>query len=205
MSEQQEVKLQESGAVPDTSRGSVTRARILDAARDLFAEKGYEKVSLREIAEVVGITKAALYYYFPTKESIFESLMKPFFEMHQVVFELLETPPNMESWAAALISFLDWILTQRKLFELVQSNQTSLHGLMHQSEYVEKHAAMHDRVNDALSDESVPLATRVRVAGAAMFVIGVVAFPVGGPFAQTPIEELRPIVVDAINDLLRPR
>jgi len=89
----------------------VTRARILDAARDMFAEKGYEKVSLREIAEVWH-HQGRLYYYFPTKESIFESLMKPFFEMHQVVFELLETPPNMESWRR-LISFLDWILTQR--------------------------------------------------------------------------------------------
>ena len=198
-------KSQEGGGAPESTRGSLTRARILDAASDLFTEKGYEKVSLREVAEVVGITKAALYYYFPTKEKMFEALVEPFFGMQQVVFELLETPPDGESWAAALTSFLDWILDHRKLFELVQSNQTTLHGLSHQIGHLEQHAAMHERVNEALSDESVPLATRVRVAGATMFVIGIVAFPAGGPFAKIPVEELRPVVLDAINDLLLPR
>ena len=198
-------KSQENAAAPESTRGSVTRARILDAACDLFTQKGYEKVSLREVAEVVGITKAALYYYFPTKEKMFEALVQPFFGMQQVVFELLATPPNRESWAAALTSFLDWILEQRKLFELVQSNPTSLHELMHQAGHLEQHAAMHDRVNDALSDESVPLATRLRIAGATMFVIGIVAFPAGGPFSKIPVEELRPVVLDAINDLLLPR
>ena len=77
--------------------------------------------------------------------------------------------------------------------------------LMHQPGHLEQHTAMHDRVNDALSDESVPLATRLRIAGATMFVIGVVAFPAGGPFAKIPVEELRPVVLDAINDLLLPR
>jgi AcrR family transcriptional regulator len=205
MSDEKTPKSPDSPAAPEHVRGNVTRARILDAARDLFTEKGYEKVSLREVAEVVGLTKAALYYYFPTKEKMFEALVEPFFGMQQVVYELLATPPNGESWAAALTSFLDWILEQRKLFELVQSNQTTFHELMHQVGHLEQHTAMHDRVNEALSDESVPLAARVRVAGATMFVIGIVAFPAGGPFSKIPVEELRPVVLDAINDLLLPR
>ena len=48
-----------------------TRERILDAALDLFIEQGYDKTSLREIAERVGVTKAALYYHFESKEEIF--------------------------------------------------------------------------------------------------------------------------------------
>ena len=204
MSDEEKPNSPDRPSAPRHARGSVTRARILEAACDLFTQKGYEKVSLREVAEVVGITKAALYYYFPTKEKMFEALVEPFFGMQQVVFELLETPPNGESWAAALTSFLDWILEQRKLFGLVQNNQTTLHELMHQIGHLEEHAAMHERVHEALSDESVPLAARVRLAGATMFVIGIVAFPAGGPFANIPVEELRPVVLDAINDLLLP-
>jgi len=62
-----------------------TRQRILDVALELFAEQGYEKTSLREIAERLGVTKAALYYHFKTKEeilvSLFESLTRPMEEL----------------------------------------------------------------------------------------------------------------------------
>src|SRR6478672_11472042 len=51
-----------------------TRAKIQAVAMELFAEQGYEKTSLREIAERLSVTKAALYYHFKTKEDIVVSL-----------------------------------------------------------------------------------------------------------------------------------
>jgi AcrR family transcriptional regulator len=54
-----------------------TRARILDAARALFAEQGYAGTSVRDLAEVLGITKAALYYHFPGKAEILLALVEP--------------------------------------------------------------------------------------------------------------------------------
>ena len=51
-----------------------TRERILDVALDLFIEQGYDKTSLREIAEPLGVTKAALYYHFAAKEDILLAL-----------------------------------------------------------------------------------------------------------------------------------
>jgi AcrR family transcriptional regulator len=53
-----------------------TRARIQDVALELFTEQGYEATSLREIAERLGVTKAALYYHFKTKEDIVVSLIE---------------------------------------------------------------------------------------------------------------------------------
>ncbi len=54
-------------------------------ALELFAEQGYEKTSLREIAERLDVTKAALYYHFKTKEeiivSLFQDLTKPIEEL----------------------------------------------------------------------------------------------------------------------------
>ena len=62
-----------------------TRQRIQDVALELFAEQGYEKTSLREIAEHLDVTKAALYYHFKTKEdiliSLFEDLTRPIDEL----------------------------------------------------------------------------------------------------------------------------
>lgn len=53
-----------------------TRERIRTVALELFAEHGYEKTSLREIAERLQVTKAALYYHFRTKEDIVNSLFE---------------------------------------------------------------------------------------------------------------------------------
>jgi AcrR family transcriptional regulator len=66
-------------------RRSDTRQRIIEVALELFADKGYEKTALREIAERLGITKAALYYHFASKEAlligIMESLVGQFDEL----------------------------------------------------------------------------------------------------------------------------
>lgn len=55
---------------------SDTRRRIQEIALDLFTERGYEATSLREIAEELGVTKAALYYHFKTKDDIVTSLLE---------------------------------------------------------------------------------------------------------------------------------
>ncbi|CAN3981384.1 TetR/AcrR family transcriptional regulator [Kitasatospora purpeofusca] len=54
---------------------SDTRARIVAIALELFSEQGYERTSLREIADRLGVTKAALYYHFKTKEDIVHGIV----------------------------------------------------------------------------------------------------------------------------------
>ena len=55
--------MHDAGSAPRTD----TRSRVQEVALELFAEQGYEKTSLREIAERLGVTKAALYYHFKSK------------------------------------------------------------------------------------------------------------------------------------------
>ena len=50
------------------------RKRILDSARALFVKRGYEAVTMREIARRIGYTTTALYYQFPDKESLLREL-----------------------------------------------------------------------------------------------------------------------------------
>lgn len=49
--------------------------QLLAIARALFARHGYDRTSLRDIAEEAKITKAALYYYFPNKDALFERIV----------------------------------------------------------------------------------------------------------------------------------
>ena len=65
-----------------------TRARVQTVALELFAEQGYEKTSLREIAERLGVTKAALYYHFKSKEDIVRSFTEDYrAELDEVIGE----------------------------------------------------------------------------------------------------------------------
>ena len=48
---------------------------ICDAAAALFAEKGFDNTSLQDVATAVGVTKAGLYHYFPTKHALFEAIV----------------------------------------------------------------------------------------------------------------------------------
>lgn len=50
-------------------------SQLLSIARHLFARKGYDATSLRDIAEAAQITKAALYYYFPNKDTLYERVV----------------------------------------------------------------------------------------------------------------------------------
>jgi len=62
-------------ARPKNADGQRTRQAILDAALDLFSEKGYFGTSLRDVATAVGVRESALYNYFPGKDALFEALL----------------------------------------------------------------------------------------------------------------------------------
>ena len=51
-----------------------TKERILDIALELFTDQGYERTSLRQIAERLGFSKAAIYYHFASKDDILMAL-----------------------------------------------------------------------------------------------------------------------------------
>ncbi|MCR9105560.1 MAG: TetR/AcrR family transcriptional regulator [Gammaproteobacteria bacterium] len=53
-----------------------TAERILDAAEDLFAEKGYSATSLGEVADRVGIRSPSLYNHFKNKEALYEAVLE---------------------------------------------------------------------------------------------------------------------------------
>jgi len=184
-----------------------TRERILDTALDLFIEQGYDKTSLREIAERVGVTKAALYYHFASKEQIFRTLVEPLLVLQTQAMELLEARPTLDDWSRGLTVLIEWALPQRKMFELLENNQSALQAVSQQlaqdSGYLDAHRAMHERVDAVLSDEATPLADRVRMAGAIGFLLGVFGLAAGRAFIDVPSEELKPVLVGALHDILR--
>src|SRR5216110_1790752 len=79
-----------AGATPRTD----TRSRVQKVALELFAEQGYEKTSLREIAERLGVTKAALYYHFKSKEDIVHSFTDDYFAEFDALLDSAKDQPR---------------------------------------------------------------------------------------------------------------
>ncbi|AXI87049.1 TetR family transcriptional regulator, partial [Streptomyces sp. ETH9427] len=61
---------------PPAAESAGTRDRILDAAREEFSARGYEKTSVRGIAKAAGVDSALVHHYFGTKERVFEAAVE---------------------------------------------------------------------------------------------------------------------------------
>jgi AcrR family transcriptional regulator len=106
---------------------SDTREKIRAVALELFAEQGYEKTSLREIAERLGVTKAALYYHFKSKEDIVASL---FHDVQQEVEKLIAwgdgQPRTLATRRELIRRYAAMTRDQFALIRFMQDNQTAI-------------------------------------------------------------------------------
>ncbi|MFB6634939.1 TetR family transcriptional regulator [Streptomyces sp. NPDC056362] len=72
--------------------GPDTRTRILEAARAQFAERGYDKTSVRGIAKAAGVDPALVHHYFGTKDEVFAAAVEVSFEPAAVLPAILGGP-----------------------------------------------------------------------------------------------------------------
>lgn len=89
------VGLGEATVQPSTARADRRRREILDAARTLVSQKGFRAARMDEVAAAIGVTKPAIYRYFPGKEQLIlalmeEDLVKP----GRLVSELIRAHPG---------------------------------------------------------------------------------------------------------------
>jgi AcrR family transcriptional regulator len=80
--------------VPTVDAAETTRGRIRAVAIELFTARGYDKTSLREIADRVGITKASLYYHYPSKQALLLAIVEPFLDDWTAVVDAAEQLPH---------------------------------------------------------------------------------------------------------------
>lgn len=71
---------EETQSIRKRKKGMETTARILEISADLFARKGYDNVSIHEIAGAVGIKESSIYNHFNSKASILNKLFELFAE-----------------------------------------------------------------------------------------------------------------------------
>ncbi|HEV3291135.1 MAG TPA: TetR/AcrR family transcriptional regulator [Streptosporangiaceae bacterium] len=149
-----------------------TRERIQAIALELFAEQGYDKTSLREIAEGLGVTKAALYYHFNSKEDIVRSFTEDYrAELDEVIAWGASQPPGPAARAAILARYADIVDRRLPVIRFMEQNQAALHSLMSDDASRKKlFRSQFMNLCDLLAPPGAPLADRIR---AAMAVVSV--------------------------------
>lgn len=64
-----------------------SRAAILSAARDVFAQKGYDGTSMREVADAAGVNNAMIYYHFKDKRELYRAVLLDSFSALENIWE----------------------------------------------------------------------------------------------------------------------
>jgi AcrR family transcriptional regulator len=178
-----------------------TRQRILDVALGLFTEQGYDGTSLRQIAEKLGVTKAALYYHFESKDDILLALHMRLHEFGKdALLRMGDRPVTLELWAELLDEMLDQMLAQRPIFLMHQRNEAAIEKL-HSKAHAAEHEDIQNRLRLVLGDLTLPLGDRVRMAAS----VGVVfssLFLSGEAFGGSSDRELGKLLRDVLHDVL---
>ncbi|WP_328359531.1 TetR/AcrR family transcriptional regulator [Streptomyces sp. NBC_00445] len=130
-----------------------TRQRIQDIALELFAEQGYEKTSLREIAERLDVTKAALYYHFKTKEEILVSLFEDLTKPIEDLIEWGKQQPHTLETKQEIVRRYGRILSEAApLFQFMQENQATVRELSIGEMFKNRMMGMRDIIIDPDAD-----------------------------------------------------
>ncbi len=149
----------------EPARGRETRARIQAVAVELFAEQGYDKTSLREIAERLDVTKAALYYHFKSKEDIVASLAEDYFGKIDSLIEWGRQQPRSDAVRAEILrQYLAIVAEGHQVFRMLQQNQAAVHSMASAKGRGELFRERLTSLVELLADPGAPLADRVRPA-----------------------------------------
>jgi AcrR family transcriptional regulator len=144
---------------------SDTRAKIQQVAVELFTEHGYEGTSLREIAERLDVTKAALYYHFKSKEDIVTSLVEDYYKQMDALIEWGRQQPKSAATRREILSrYVDIVVEGDKVFRMLHQNQAAVHTLSSAKTRGELFKERIEFLVDLLTEPGAGLPERVRAA-----------------------------------------
>lgn len=180
-----------------------TRSEILEAAKSVFAEVGYDKATIRAIAATAGVDPALIHHYFGNKEKLFAAsiaLPLPPGELIRVAFE--EAAPDQVGRRLAELFFSVWEQ---------QEARESVLGILRSAMGGEDRAvtAFRQFLTTAVLDHVAPLIdaddARLRALLMASQLVGVAMtrYVVGlEPIASTPVDEIIDLVAPRIQSYI---
>jgi AcrR family transcriptional regulator len=177
-----------------------TRTRIQQVALELFTLNGYEATSLREIAERLGVTKAALYYHFKTKDEIIDSVVQDRLTQIGELLGWAEGEPRTYDTRCAFLRRYSDLLHEHghhALMRFFERNQSSM--AQHKAGVAMRGCIA--KMLGVLSDADAPLAEQIR-GSLAIFALHSTWFTVRDPEATD--DQKREAALEVALGLIEP-
>jgi len=168
------------------------KARIQQVALELFAERGVQQTSLRDIADRLGVTKPALYYHFASREDLLNSLVQPLIDDFDAYVTAQEAAAPVGP-QDLLTSYFDLAHRNRWLIQILLRDLAVLTELKLASRMM----AWRARLTELLIGPTPTLDAKVR----AMVALGGLSDS-AVMFDDEPLEALRAAAVAAATDCL---
>lgn len=181
--------------------GSYTppQTRIIDAALVLFAERGISGTSLQMIADAIGVTKAAVYHQYNTKDEIVLTVAEVVLTGLEAALTRAEAERSRSRARAVLIAgMIDLAVEQRRMASVLQRDPVMLRFLDEHEPF--RHVMQ--RVNRLLMGDTADSRARVLAATLAAAIAGAVIHPL---VLDLDDESLRSHLVKQVRKLLPPR
>lgn len=177
-----------------TPRGQ-GRARLIDAATGLFAEQGVSATSLQAIADRLGVTKAAVYHQFASKDAIVLAVAEPIIERLRSIADRAEALDGRAGVDAVIAGLVDLVIDEQGIAAAVRLDPAMVHALDGHRPYREQI----DRIDALLLGPEPTTARRIAFgfAGGGIMTAGALA-----PFDAVPTEVLRTELIAAMTRAL---
>ena len=161
------------------ARKEATQARILRAAMDLFATRGFDGTSISAVARRAGVSRSAVFWHFGNKAALFKEACARFFVPFWREFEKsAEGPPRervfllleaYEKFVGAnrqtITAFVRWVLESSTMRESLRGELFALHGL-----FLRKlSSAIAELTKDAAQADALSLSLVSQLAGNLLF------------------------------------
>jgi AcrR family transcriptional regulator len=130
------------------------REEILEVAQRLFIQHGYHGLSMRQIADEVGVTKAALYYHFTDKQQLFLEILMGYLDEVGELLDIVRTtsPKAADRLSLFVLGVLLQPPEQRALIRLASQEISELDPQLRKTFEVNYHLQFIDRIKDILED-----------------------------------------------------
>jgi len=175
------------------------QSRIIEAALALFAEHGVSGTSLQMIADAIGVTKAAVYHQYPTKDEIVVAVAKVVLTGLESAVTAAEAEPTRAHARDVLIAgMIDLAVESRRMASVIQRDPVMLR-------FLEEHAPFRrvmERVNRLLMGGATDARARVEAATIASAIAGAVVHPLAQGLDD---EKLRAQLLKQVRKLLSAR
>jgi AcrR family transcriptional regulator len=184
---------------PPRVKAADTRRRILDVARGVYAERGYEAATNREIADLAHMTTAALYYHFPSKQDLYLAVHD---DARRQVYDRFEEVLDPEAgFAGQLLAVLHATHELNEKDPTLASARTDMkrrsdltHALVHRAQYRQE---FFDRIVDVgvRSGEIAPSRREL----VSVFIVGMIT---GMTDALSDDQEMHAKAIEAVAAIL---